>query len=127
MNSVMIGVKRFFKNKNTVTIFAVIICLVIIYWAYWWRIEKATEPRMVPYATKTLSPRTLVTSEMVGTRKVPGKVITANVITESSLIIGKYVSNKVEIPADSLFYNNTLVLGMNFLRVYMKIFQMDIQ
>ncbi len=109
MNSVMIGVKRFFKNKNTVTIFAVIICLVIIYWAYWWRIEKATEPRMVPYATKTLSPRTLVTSEMVGTRKVPGKVITANVITESSLIIGKYVSNKVEIPADSLFYNNTLV------------------
>lgn len=109
MNSLMVGVKRFFKNKNTVTIFAVIICLVIIYWAYWWRIEKATEPRMVPYAIKTLAPRTLITSDAVGTRKVPGKVITANVITESSLIIGKYVSNKVEIPADSLFYNNTIL------------------
>lgn len=109
MNSVLIGVKRFFKNKNTVTIFAVIVCLLIIYWAYWWRIEKATEPRMVPYAIKTLSPRTLITSDMVGTRKVPGKVITANVITESSLIVGKYVSNKVEIPADSLFYNNTVL------------------
>lgn len=109
MNSVLIGVKRFFKNKNTVTIFAVIVCLLIIYWAYWWRIEKATEPRMVPYAIKTLSPRTLITSEMVGTRKVPGKVITANVITESSRIIGMYVSNKVEIPADSMFYNNTLL------------------
>lgn len=109
MNSLMVGVKRFFKNKNTVTIFAVIICLVIIYWAYWWRIEKATEPRMVPYAIRTLPPRTLITSDAVGTRKVPGKVITANVITESSLIIGKYVSNKVEIPADSLFYNNTIL------------------
>lgn len=109
MNSVLIGVKRFFKNKNTVTIFAVLVCLLIIYWAYWWRIDKATEPRMVPYALRTLSPRTLITNEMVGTRKVPGKVITANVITETSLIVGKYVSNKVEIPADSMFYNNTLM------------------
>lgn len=109
MNSLMVGVKRFFKNKNTVTIFAVIVCLIIIYWAYWWRIEKATEPRMVPYALKTLSPRTLITSDMIGTRKVPGKVITANVVTESSLIVGKYVKNTVEIPAESLFYNNTLV------------------
>lgn len=108
MNSVLIGVKRFFKNKNTVTIFAVILCLVIIYWAYWWRINKATEPRMVPYATRTLEPRTLITADMVGTRKVPGKTITANVITESSLIIGKYVSNDAEIPADSMFYNDTL-------------------
>ena len=109
MNSLLVGVKRFFKNKNTVTIFAVIICLALIYWAYWWRIEKAIEPRMIPYAIKTLEPRTLITSDVVGIRKVPGKVITANVITESSLIVGKYVSNRVEIPADSLFYNNTIL------------------
>ena len=26
MNNIMVGVKRFFKNKNTVTIFAVVVC-----------------------------------------------------------------------------------------------------
>lgn len=109
MSNILIGVKRFFKNKNTVTIFAVIICLIIIYFAYSWRIQKATEPTVVPYATRNLEPRTLITSDMVGSRKVPGSIVTANVITEPSLIIGKYVSNKVEIPENSLFYANTLL------------------
>ncbi len=30
MNNILVGVKRFFKNKNTVTIFAVVVCLIII-------------------------------------------------------------------------------------------------
>lgn len=109
MNNILIGVKRFFKNKNTVTIFAVILCLIIIYFAYSYRIKKATEPTMVPYATRNLEPRTLITADMVGTRKVPGSIVTANVITEPGLIVGKYVSNQVEIPNNSLFYANTLL------------------
>lgn len=109
MNNILIGVKRFFKNKNTVTIFAVVVCLIIIYFAYSYRIKKATQPTMVPYAVRELSPRTLITSDMVGTRKVPGSIVTANVITEPSLIIGKYVSNEVDIPINSLFYANTLL------------------
>lgn len=109
MNNIMVGVKRFFKNKNTVTIFAVVVCLFIIYFAYSYRIKKATEPTMVPYATRELPPRTLITADMVGTRKVPGSIVTANVITEQGLIVGKYVSNEVDIPNNSLFYANTLL------------------
>lgn len=109
MNGLLIGVKRFFKNKNTVTIIAVVACLALIYFAYNARIKRATEPQSVPYAVSNIEPRTKITSEMVGTRKVPGSVITANVITSTDKIIGYYVSNKVEIPKDSLFYNNTLL------------------
>lgn len=109
MNNVKIAIKRFFTNKNTVTILAVLVSLGIIYWAYWYRIEKATEPISVPYALKNLEPRTYVTSEMLGTKKVPGSMITSNVILQSSEIIGKYVNSDIEIPKDSLIYRNTLV------------------
>lgn len=109
MNNVKIAIKRFLTNKNTITILGLLISIGIIYWAYNYRIKKAVDPVMVPYALKTLPPRTLITRDMVGTRKVPGGMITANVITAQSLIVGKYVSNNVEIPADSLFYKNSLV------------------
>ncbi len=109
MSNILYGIKRFIKNKNTVTIIAIVASLVIIYFAYNARIKKATEPQLVPYALQDLAPRTLITSEMVGTRKVPGSVITPNVITSKNSIIGMYVSNKVQIPKDSLFYRNTLL------------------
>ena len=109
MNSLMIGIKRFFKNKNTVTIITVVGCLVLIYFAYNARIKKATEPQSIPYAIDKIEPRTKITSEMIGTRKVPGSVITSNVITSTDKIINYYVSNEVEIPKDSLFYNDTLL------------------
>jgi len=109
MNGLMIGVKRFFQNRNTITIIAVVVSLLIIYFAYNARIKRATEPQSVPYAIDNIQPRTKVTAEMIGTRKVPGSVITANVITNTNNIINYYVSNKVEIPRDSLFYKNTLL------------------
>ena len=109
MNSLLIEVKRFFKNKNTVTIFLVVFCLALLYFAYNYRIKKATEPQSIPYALKTLEPRTKVTADMVGTRKVPGSIVAGNVITNTNDIIGHYVSNKVEIPKDSIFYKNSLL------------------
>ena len=109
MNNILYGIKRFFQNKNTVTILAIVLSLVIIYFAYSARIKKATEPQSVPYALRALEPRTYITADMVGTRKVPGSVITPNVITNQNSIIGMYVSNKVEIPQDSLFYVNTVL------------------
>ncbi len=109
MNNILIGIKRFFQNKNTVTIIAVVASLVLIYFAYNARIKKATEPQSVPYALRKIEPRTKITEDMVGVRKVPGSVITANVIINQDNIIGYYTSNKVEIPADSLFYKDTVL------------------
>lgn len=108
MDSIKIGIKRFFKNKNTVTIIAVILCLCILYWAYNYRIEKKTNPISVPYALREIQPRTLITSDLIGTIKVPKSMITSNVITNTSLVIGNYVSEDAVIPAGSLFYSKVL-------------------
>ena len=109
MSNLLIGLKRFLKNKNTVTILALLLCVGLIYAGYNWRIKKATEPIDVPYAIQKLSPRTQITSEMVGTRKVAGKIVTKDVILNTNEIIDKYVSNQAEIPAGSIFYKSTVI------------------
>ena len=109
MGNILVGIKRFIKNKNTVTIIAIIASLVILYGAYSYRIQKATEPVSVPYATKEIAPRTLITSDMVSIRKVPGGVVSEEVATRTSDIVGKYVTNTAVIPAGSLFYKSMLV------------------
>lgn len=109
MGSIFIGIKRFFKNKNTVTIIAILASLGILYGAYYLRIKKATDPVSVPYATKEIGPRTLITSEMVAIKKVPGGIVKGGALTNKNQIIGKYVSNKAVIPQNSLFYSSMVV------------------
>ena len=60
MNNLLIGFKRFIKNKNTVTMIALILCVGLIYLGYNWRIKKATEPINVPYALQKIEPRTQI-------------------------------------------------------------------
>ncbi len=109
MGNIMIAIKRFFQNKNTVTIFAILLAVGIIYFAYNYRIKRKTEPVNVPYAVKELAPRTLITDEMVSTKKVPGGIVTKNVITNTSNIVGKYVTNTAVIPEGSMFYQSAIV------------------
>ena len=109
MGNIIIAIKRFFQNKNTVTIFAILVAVGIIYFAYNFRIKRSTEPVNVPYAVKEIGPRTLITNDMVSTKKVPGGIVTKNVITNSANIVGKYVVNTAVIPEGSMFYQSTVV------------------
>jgi len=110
MENIKVALKRFLKNKNTVTIIALLTSLAILYYAYNLRIKKATEPISVPYAVRRLEPRTLIENKDVGIKQVPGGMVNGrDVIASSSLIVGKYVSEKVEIPLGSLFYDETVV------------------
>ncbi len=109
MNNIIIGIKRFLKNKNTVTIIAIVAALGILYWAYYYRIQKATQPVSVPYATKEIGPRELITSDMVSIKKVPAAITVDGVETVKANIIGKYVLNTAVIPEGSLFYKSMIV------------------
>jgi len=109
MDTIKIALKRFIKNKNTVTIVALIFCICLIYWAYNYRIQRQTDPISVPYALREIEPRTLITSDMIGTVKVPRYSINSEVIINSNLLVGQYVSADTVIPAGSLFYDKALV------------------
>ena len=106
MNSLF---KKIFKNKNFVTIIAFAVCLIILIVAYNYRINQKTNPVTVYYAKEDIPARTEITSEMVGTIKIPSSMVTSNVVRNINSIIGKYVNYNTVIPSGSLFYTSVLV------------------
>ena len=103
--------KRFFSNKNTVTIIGILLGFVVLYFAYQWRVSQAVTPVSVPYAKQEITSRTLITSDMVGTIQIPKSMVNSsnNIVTSSANVIGKYVTYGAIIPINSLFYNELLV------------------
>ena len=88
MNNVKTAIRRFFTNKNTVTIIGVLLGIVILYVGYNYRINSQINPTSVPYATQRIKPKTKITSEM---------------------IVGRYANADTVIPQGSLFYKGSVV------------------
>ena len=44
MNNFMISLKKFFKNKNTVTIIGVVLIIMILFFGYRYQIRKQVKP-----------------------------------------------------------------------------------
>ena len=108
MNDFINTLKRFVKNKNTITIIGVIVIVGILYFAYTTQINNQVQPVKVPVATSTIQPRTLITEDMVKFIDVPRSTISDNVVTVSKNIIGKYSNYNTVIPEGSMFYSNVL-------------------
>lgn len=109
MNNITLRIKGFLTNKNTVTILALIICILVLWWGYNYRINQKTNPTPVPYAKENIPPRTLITSDMVGMADVPMAMIKGAVITDPAKIINKYSRENTAIPEGSLFYQSAVV------------------
>lgn len=109
MNNILIGLKRFLTNKNTVTVIVVIVILGLLYWGYTTQITNSVRPVSVPVAKSTIQPRTEVTADMITRIKVPKIAVSENVLTTNSQIIGKYTNLNSTVPAGSMFYKNVLV------------------
>ena len=113
MSNVLTSIKRFLGNKNTVTIIAVILGIVVIYLGYTWRVKEATDPVSVPYAKQEISSRTLINEGMIAYMQIPKSMITKNqnLVTNSTNVINKYVAYGTTIPINSLFYKSALMEG----------------
>ena len=109
MNNILIGLKKFVANKNTVTIIIVIIILALLYFGYTTKINSAVNPVSVPVAKTTIQPRTEITADMITTISVPKIAVKNNVILSTSQIIGKYTAINSVIPQSSMFYKEVLV------------------
>lgn len=110
MNNFLISMKRFLSNKNTVTIIGVLVCILVLYLGYNWRINQAIQPVRIPYANQTIQPRTLITEDMVSYMQVPPSYLKGkSYVSKSSLIIGKYSNYNSIIPEGSLFFKDTII------------------
>lgn len=106
----MDSLKRFFQNKNTVTVIGVLLILGVLVLGYRYQINQAVTPVSgIPVAIKTIQPRTKITADMIKTIEVAPVVLSENVITNKKDVIGKYTAVNSVIPAGSMFYTNTVV------------------
>lgn len=108
MNNLGIKFKKFISNKNTVTIIGVILAVLVLYFGYNWRVNRATEPVKVPYALTTIQPKTKITDDMIGYMNVARGAIKETVVVDPSKIIGKYSNINTMIPEGSMFYTAAL-------------------
>lgn len=109
MGNIGTMIKRFLSNKNTVTLIAIIVCTVILYGFYNWRVKSAVTTTHVCYATQTIPARTEITGEMVSTMKVLSSQVTQNMVTSCDKVIGQHVSYASEIQENSFFYNGSIM------------------
>lgn len=109
MNNILVSLKKFFTNKNTVTVLGVIVILALLYWGYNTKINNETKPVRVPVATQTIQPRTLITDEMVTYISIPGAALSTNVKRTANGIVGMYTDVNTVIPAGSMFYSDVLI------------------
>ncbi|MFI3307333.1 MAG: hypothetical protein R3Y21_02075 [Mycoplasmatota bacterium] len=111
MNNLVYSIKKFLKNKNTVTIIGVVLIVGILYFMYNSQIDAATTPIQIPVANQTIQPKTLITADMVTYISVPSIAVSSNVIRASSLIVGQYSNYNTTIPEGSMFYTDVVVSG----------------
>ena len=104
-----LSINKFLKNKNTVTILGVIVCLVILYAGYTIRINSKTALVDVYYANQTIQPKTLITEDMVSKTSVPASFILGTYYKNYNDIVGKYSNYNTIIASGSLFYSDLLI------------------
>lgn len=110
MSNILVSIKRFFANKNTVTIIGVIVIIAILYFAYNTQIEQAVTPiRNIPIAKQTIQPRTKIDKNMIDYIDVAPIMLTQNVIHSADYIIDKYSNYNTVIPQGSMFYSGVVV------------------
>lgn len=109
MNKLVNSLKRFFSNKNTVTIVCVFLAVIVLYFGYNYRIKQQTKPVKVPVAKVDIQPRTQITDSMIDYIEVPSSMVRDNTILYGNQLIGKYANYNTVIPQGSLFYSSTIV------------------
>lgn len=109
MNNVIVGLKRFITNKNTVTIIGIFLGILVLYIGYNYKINQETKLVKMPFAKETIQPRTKITEDMIEYGMVPMARLKGSVIKDGGYIVGKYTKVNTIIPAGSLIYGDTIV------------------
>ena len=100
--------KQILSNKNTVTLFGLILILLVLYVFYNIRVNQATTPIRVPYAIQTIPARTKITKDMIGYLEITQSALKGDIYTHENQIINNVLYSRYEIPNGSLFYVDAL-------------------
>ena len=103
--------RKFFGDKNTVTIIGIILGAVVLFFFYNYRVNKTIQPIKVPYALQKIDSAEKITADMVGTIEVPLSFssVATNIVTSVGEVIDKRVAVGTSIAANGLFYREQII------------------
>ena len=105
MGNVKEELKKIISNKNTLTILIVLAGIVVLYAIYNNRVNQAVTMIRVPYASKEITSRMQITSDMIGYTEIPKKIASSlGILTTPVNITGNYVKYGNTIPKNSFFF-----------------------
>ena len=100
--------RKFLSNKNTVTIVGIILCVIILFIGYYYRINQKVALTRVPYANQEIKPKTKITANMINYMNVPASFLVGSYYSAQEDIVGKYSQYNTKIIEGSLFYKDLL-------------------
>lgn len=111
MGNIMVPLKKFLSNKNTITILGVLLGVVVIYIGYSWRVTKSIQPVSIPISSSIMIAGTRITEENIAYTDIPKDVISNmdNIITNVDDIKGKIVSYDSKIPQNGFFFSENVM------------------
>ncbi len=99
---------KFLKNKNTVTIIGILLCVIILFLGYNTRINQKVSLTRVPYANQEIEQKTKITASMINYMNVPASFLVGSYYNTAEDIVGKYSQYNTKIVEGSLFYTDLL-------------------
>lgn len=104
-------IRKFLRNKNTVTILGVIIGMLVLYFSYNYRVKQAIDPISVPCAKVSIGATKEITADQIEYVKLSSNYLNKNpnILRNASDVIGKRVATGTTIPINGLFYADQVV------------------
>ncbi len=116
MSALLEKIRTLLLNRNTVTILAVLAGVIALWFVYSWTLDKAVKPQRVPVAAKDITAGTKITKDDIEYVEVNSDILKkASIITNSSQIIGYYVTNNTSITKGAMFYKDQVVDQKNLI------------
>lgn len=111
MGNLLVPIKKFLSNKNTITILGVLIGIVVLYVGYNWRVRKSIQPVKIPYSNVTMIAGTKIVAENISYASVPKDMISNmnNLVTNVNEIVGQLVCYDSKIPQNGFFFDENLI------------------
>lgn len=116
MGNIVTTLKRFLSNKNTVTIIGVFLGLIVLYIGYNYRVKTAVSTINVPVAKKTITSRTVITSDLITQTEILSNMVTGKnntIIRSNSNLVNANdpfcVAIGTSIPAGGFFHTEQVV------------------
>lgn len=111
MGNLLSSIKRFLGNKNTVTIVGVILGVIVLWFFYNARLNKAISPITIPYAKVSIGATNEITADDIGFVEINSRFLKERegVITSRDELVGKYVTTGTSIPENGLFFKSQVV------------------